>query len=110
MSAKKRKLDLKAGDYGNFTITEHIQGRNVKFNMQYILHKGRLVIFDSEGNRLAIDKRPGWVAIDRQKGKVEWHKDDSKPSATLRIREEDKEELKRLIKKQTDSYKFNTVK
>jgi hypothetical protein len=43
------------------------------YPMEAILYQSRLVIKDDEGNRIAIDKRNGRIAIERS-GNVNWHR------------------------------------
>ncbi len=39
--------------------------------------KSRIVFEDEEGNKVAIDKRDGWIKIQRS-GNVDWHREPKK--------------------------------
>jgi hypothetical protein len=54
-----------------FTI---IEAGDKKFPMTANLYKSRLVIEDEDGNSVAVDKREGRIALERN-GNVEWHRE-----------------------------------
>lgn len=53
---------------------EIIEARDKMFPLHLTLFKSRLVVEDNEGNRIAVDKRQGRIAIERR-GKVDWHRE-----------------------------------
>jgi len=53
---------------------EIVEAGNVRYTLHLKLVKSRLIIQDGEGNRIAVDKRKGRIAIERR-GNVDWHRE-----------------------------------
>ncbi len=52
-----------------------IEGKK-EYLLKETVFKSRIVIEDTEGNRVAIDKRDGWIKVERR-GNVDWHREES---------------------------------
>lgn len=61
-------------DYPNVKIETEIVEGDINYPLTIERKKSRVVVYDEQGNRAAIDKRKGKIRIERT-GDVEWHRE-----------------------------------